>query len=205
MKEITAISMQKNSAKHCNVYLDNAFYCSLRLETVVLKGLKVGQMIDEKELSKLQVESEYTHALDRAMTYLSGSFKTKKQVSDYLLKKGYTEELVEKVLLKLEDYRFVNDALYAERYAEMASNSKGKYLIARELKAKGIDSATAKNVLEDFCDDEEVALSIAQKTLKGKETSRENLSKVYRKLISKGFSYETCDKVIGQLKENLEE
>ena len=136
MKEITQIAMQKHSAKHCNIYLDNVFYCSLRLETVVLNGLKVGQSIEEKTLVEMQIESEYTHALDKAMTYLTGSVKTKKQVKDYLAKKGYTEELVLKVLEKLEEYRFLNDTAYAERYTEIASSQKGKYLIERELKAK---------------------------------------------------------------------
>ena len=205
MKEITQIAMQKHSAKHCNIYLDNVFYCSLRLETVVLKGLKVGQVIEEKTLAQMQIESEYTHALDKAMTYLTGSVKTKKQVKDYLIKKGYTEQLVLKILEKLEEYRFLNDTAYAERYTEIASSQKGKYLIERELKAKGIDEQTAKQVLEDFADDQEVALSIAQKALKGKEINKENLAKVYRKLLSKGFSYETCTSVIDKLKQNLED
>lgn len=205
MKEITQIAMQKHSVKHCNIYLDNVFYCSLRLETVVLKGLKVGQIIDEKTLAEMQIESEFTHALDRAMTYLTGSVKTKKQVRDYLVKKGYTEELVLKVLEKLEDYRFLNDEAYAERYTEVASGQKGKYLIERELRAKGIDESTAKKVLEDFADDQEVAFSIAQKDLKGKEINKENLAKVYRKLLSKGFSYEMCTAVIDRLKQDLED
>ncbi len=205
MREITQIAMQKHSAKHCNIYLDNCFFCSLRLETVILNKLKVGQLIEEKTLAEMQIESEYTHALDRAMTYLSGSVKTKKQVKDYLVKKGYTEELVLKVLEKLEDYRFLNDTAYAERYTEIASCQKGKYLIERELKAKGIDEQTAKKVLEDFADDQEVALSIAQKAIKGKEINKENLSKVYRKLLSKGFSYETCTSVIDQIKGELED
>ena len=111
--------------------------------------MKVGLQIEEELLEKMQLESEYTHALDRAMTYLSGSAKTKKQVREYLNKKGYTELLVNKVLEKLEDYRFLNDELYAERYAEITKGNKGKYLIARELKAKGIDDKTAKKVLEE--------------------------------------------------------
>ena len=205
MKEITQIAMQKHSAKHCNIYLDNAFYCSLRLETVVLKGLKVGQQIEEKTLAEMQIESEYTHALDKAMTYLTGSVKTKKQVKDYLAKKGYTEELVLKVLEKLEEYRFLNDTAYAERYTEIASSQKGKYLIERELKAKGIDEQTAKKVLQEFTDDQEVAFSIAQKAIKGKEVNKENLAKVYRKLLSKGFSYETCSAVIDKIKGDIED
>ena len=192
--------MQKHSAKHCNLYLDGVFYCGLRLETVVENRLKVGMEVEEADIDKMQTDSEYTHALDRAMTYLSGSVKTKKQVRDYLIKKGYTQSLADLILEKLEDYRFVNDEAYAERYAEVTKGSKGKYLIARELKAKGVDDKTTQKVLSEFADDTEGALRVALKAIKGKEINRENLSKVYRKLLSKGFSYETCDGVIEKIK-----
>ena len=205
MKTITELSMQKHSAKHCNLYLDGVFYCGLRLETVVENRLKVGMQVSESEIDKMQTESEYTHALDKAMTYLSGSVKTKKQVRDYLIKKGYTVALAELVLSKLEDYRFINDEYYATRYAEVTKGNKGKYLIARELKAKGIDDKTTQKVLEQFADDTEGALRLALKTIKGKEINRENLSKVYRKLLSKGFSYETCDSVIQTIKNQTNE
>ncbi len=192
--------MQKHSAKHCNLYLDGVFYCGLRLETVVENRLKVGMEVEEADIDRMQTDSEYTHALDRAMTYLSGSVKTKKQVRDYLIKKGYTQSLADLVLAKLEDYRFINDEYYATRYAEVTKGSKGKYLIARELKAKGVDDKTTQKVLSEFADDTEGALRVALKAIKGKEINRENLSKVYRKLLSKGFSYETCDGVIEKIK-----
>ncbi len=197
--------MQKHSAKHCNLYLDGCFYCGLRLETIVENRLKVGMQIEEAQIDQMQIDSEYTHALDRAMTYLSGSAKTKKQVRDYLVKKGYTQMLIDRVLEKLEDYRFLNDELYAERYAEITRGSKGKYLIARELKAKGVDEKTTRKVLEEFSDDEQGAMRIAQKALAGKEINRESLSKIYRRLLSKGFGYDTCDRIISKLKNGEEE
>ena len=200
-KTITQISMQKNSAKHCNVYLDGKFYCGLRLETVVERRLKVGMEISEEKLSEIQFESEYTHALDRAMEYLSKSAKTEKQVVEYLEKKGYTPSLIEKVVDKLKEYRFINDEAFAEYYASGAKNQKGIRLIKQELKQKGIDGETAEKVLSEFSDDEEVALTIAQKFLKGKEIDRDNLSKCYRKLLSKGFSYDTCSAVIEKIKD----
>lgn len=204
MKTITDIKEQLNSKKHCNVYLDGVFYCGLRWETVYSNRLKIGQEIEEKTLEKIQLESEYTHALDRAMGYLEKSAKTKKQVELYLKKKGYVDLVIDKVLAKLVDYRFINDESYAQSYIDSAKKNKGTYLIERELKLKGIDEKIIKETLSDQGDDEEVALNIAVKFLKGKEYNKENFAKVYRKLLSRGFSYETCSSVIEKLK-NLEE
>lgn len=200
MKTITQISMQKNSGKHCNVYLDGAFYCGLRLETVVEHRLKVGDEIDEKTLDEIQISSLYTHALDRAMELLSRSVKTEKQVRDYLIKKGFTQSLIDKVTEKLKEYRFINDELYAENYAECYSDKKGKYLISRELKQKGISEEVIKEALSDIKDNEGTAFLLAEKFLKGKEKNPKNLSACYRKLLSKGFGYDTCSEVMEKIK-----
>lgn len=200
MKTITQISMQKNSGKHCNIYLDGVFYCGLRLETVVECRLKTGMEISEKELDEIQISSLYTHALDRAMELLSRSVKTEKQVRDYLIKKGFTQSLTDKVIDKLKEYRFINDALYAENYAECYSDKKGKYLIFRELKQKGVSEDVIKEALKEVKDSEETALEIAEKFLKGKPRDNKNLSACYRKLLSKGFGYDTCSEVMEKIK-----
>lgn len=200
MKTITQISMQKNIVKHCNIYLDGAFYCGLRLETVVERRLKTGMEISEKELDEIQISSLYTHALDRAMELLSKSVKTEKQVRDYLAKKGFTQSLTDKVIDKLKEYRFINDELYAENYAECYSDKKGKYLIFRELKQKGVSEDVIKEALKDVKDSERTALEIAEKFLKGKPRDNKNLSACYRKLLSKGFGYDTCSEVMEKIK-----
>ncbi len=201
MKTITQISMQTHSDKHCNIYLDGTYYCSLRLETVVENRLKVGQVISTEKLDEIQISSLYTHALDKAMGLLSKSNKTEKQVRDYLQKKGFTLSLRDKVIEKLKDYRFINDELYAENYAECYKFKKGKYLIERELKIKGCGEEVIKKALENVEEDTDSAYEIAVKFLKGKERDKKTLSSVYRKLLSKGYGYDTCNEVMDRLKD----
>jgi len=201
MKTITQISMQTHSDKHCNIYLDGAYYCSLRLETVVENRLKVGQEISTEKLDEIQISSLYTHALDKAMGLLSKSSKTEKQVRDYLQKKGFTLSLCDKVIEKLKEYRFVNDELYAENYVECYKSKKGKYLIERELKLKGCGEEVIKKALENVEEDTDSAYEIAVKFLKGKEKDKKTLSSVYRKLLSKGYGYDTCNEVLDRLKD----
>ncbi len=201
MKTITQISMQTHSDKHCNIYLDGTYYCSLRLETVVENRLKVGQEISTEKLDEIQISSLYTHALDKAMGILAKSSKTEKQVRDYLQKKGFTLSLRDKVIEKLKEYRFVNDELYAENYVECYKSKKGKYLIERELKLKGCGEEVIKKALENVEEDMDSAYEIAVKFLKGKERDKKNLSSVYRKLLSKGYGYDTCNEVMDRLKD----
>lgn len=192
MKKITDIKPQAKTPTRCNIYLDNSFYCGLELETVMKFRLKVGQEIEPERLDEIQLDSEKIKALDKALTFISKSKKTKKQVKDYLYKKGYTIQTVDAVILKMEDYRFIADDDYAEGYVKTYSKSKGKRLLKMELKQKGVseeDMASALSLVED---ESENALAVAQKYMKNKEKDAKNTLKCYKYLLSKGFGYDVA-------------
>ena len=181
MKKITDIKPQLKTPTRCNIYLDNAFYCGMELETIMRHRLKIGTEIDPEKLAEIQAESESMRALDKALNFISRSQKTKKQVKEYLEKKGYLSSVIDVVLDKMSAYKFVNDQNYAKDYAKGASKDKGKRLIALELSKKGVSHS-------------------AEKYLRNKEKTKENALKCYKYLLSKGFSYDTAksatDKII---------
>ena len=84
MAEITAITPQKKDKTRCNIEIDGRFYCGMKLETVMKNRLKAGICISSDELSRLQLESEKQTALDKALTHISASMKTEKEIRDYL-------------------------------------------------------------------------------------------------------------------------
>ena len=203
MAEITAITPQIKDKTRCNIFLDGRFCCGMKLETVVQNRLKVGLSIDEERLTALQLESEKRSALDRALTHISTSQKTEKQIRDYLTGKGYLPAVVEYVLEKMRGYDFVNDGAYAEKYAEEKSKAKGKLLIKMELRAKGVSELDTERALDTIDGEEQVeaATRILQKYMRGKELDAQNLQKGYRYLLSKGFDYETAKSALSTLKE----
>lgn len=192
MSEITGILPQKKDATRCNIYLNGSFYCGMKLEVVIKNRLKVGQDVELSYLDALQLESEKATALDKAMTHLSSSMKTRRQVSDFLRKKGYVDAVVEYVLEKLEGYGFVDDGEYARQYAGSASKTKGRRLIALELQKKGISADAAQAAVENIQGEEDAALKILQKYMRGRTADRETLYKAFRYLLGKGFEYDTA-------------
>ena len=192
MGEITAILPQKKDKTRCNIYLNGQFYCGMKLEVVLQNRLKSGQDVDASYLDELQFESEKLVALDKAMTHLSSSMKTKKQISDFLKRKGYVDSVIDYVLQKLQGYGFVDDAEYARQYVRSAGKSKGRRLIAVELQKKGLSSDEAKTAVENMQGEDESALKILQKYMRGKQADRETLYKAFRYLIGKGFEYDTA-------------
>ncbi len=199
MKVITDIKPQVKTPTRCSIYLDNQFYCGLELETVMRHRLKIGQEIDPDELDTIQLDSERVKALDKALNFVSRSKKTKKEVKDYLAKKGYTEQTVESVIAKMEDYRFIADDDYSFDYAKSYSKTKGKRLIEMELRRKGISESDMKEAIESIGDETESAVKMAEKYLKSKQKTKENILKCYKYLLSKGFDYETAKSAVGKI------
>ncbi len=205
MSEITAILPQKKDKLRCNIYLNGQFYCGMKLEVVMKNRLKCGMDVDKTYLDELQLESEKVAALDKAMTHLSASMKTKKQIRDYLKEKGYVPAVIDYVLEKLEGYGFIDDNEYAKQYVESVGKRKGRRLIALELQKKGVSQEDAQAAVENIEGESQTAFNILQKYMRGKEETQETLYKAFRYLIGKGFDYDTAKSALstyGELDEN---
>ncbi len=205
MKTITQITVQQKNKKRSNLFLDGVYVCSLDNILVVKYSLKAGAKISKEKLLQIQEENEFSSAFDLALGYISRYRKTKKQLTDYLLKKGYLLPLVNKVVDKLISYGYVDDFDYARTFAEQNFKNKGKILIKMQLKAKGVDEKTAGRAVENLGDETPQAIELAKKYLKNKEKDFKTLSKCYRYLLSKGFSYDSVSSAIDSLKEEYNE
>ena len=199
MAIITQIAVQAKDKNRCNLYLDGKFFCGLNIETVIKYKLKVGVSVTETELDAIQYDSEKLQALAKATNYLSKALKTERQMKDYLLGKGYGNAVVFFVIDKLKEYGYIDDLLYAQSYLRTYKDKKGVKLIAYELKLKGVDGDIISTALSEFEESENPAIAIAQKFCVGKEVTKELVQKLYRKLLSKGFTYDQVKQAIDQV------
>lgn len=193
MNEITDITPQVKDKRRCNIYVDGRFCCGLTLEATMKNRLKVGRIISPEKLSEIQLESEKNTAFDKALTHISATQKTEKQVRDFLSKKGYLPAVIDYVVEKLRSYDFLNDGAYAENYVGFAAKKKGGRLIRMELRGKGIDENDIDAALETIDEEQEIqtASEILEKYMRHKTRDKETLQKAYRYLMGKGFEYET--------------
>lgn len=174
------------------VLLSNGEKVVLHGLTLLKTKLKVGDEIDKETLEEYQFEYEKLTAFDKAINLLGRGMKTKKQLMTYLKDKGYMPKVCDYVLEKLGEYNYVDDLQFAKCYTKMSSKSKGKRAIAFEMKQKGVSDQIIEECLCDLDDQKEVALSLAQKYLKNKPLDQKTKEKLYRHLLSKGFSHEEC-------------
>lgn len=192
MKTVTALKAQEKNKKRVNVFLDGEFYCGLGLATVLTRRIRVGDKVDEKTLSEIAEEDGYSSALDLALNYIAKAMHTKMQVIVYLKKKGFDNKIIARVIDKLIEYGYVDDALYSLKFAKEKSLREGKRKIALELKVKGVPQEIFESVLDSEIDEDEGCLRVAEKYIKGREIDRELKQKCYRYLLGKGFDYDTA-------------
>ncbi len=194
MKEITAITPQIKDKRRCNIFIDGRFYCGLALETTVKYRLKVGRKVEPEFLSEIQMESEKNNALDKALTHISATRKTEKEVRVFLKTKGYLPSVCNYVIQKMKEYNFLNDTDYAQAYAEAVGKKKGNRLIKMELRRKGVSEEEIEDALSNVDDSVQVetAKAVLFKYMRGKQPDKINLQKAYKYLLGKGFDYEVA-------------
>ena len=197
MPKITDMQIQKSNKTRANLYIDGQFAFGVEMLTVMKLGLKIGQEVTEQKLQEAIFDSEKSVAFEKAMDYLSRGMKTKKQMTDYLFKKGYVPQVVYYVVDKLIDYKYVDDDTYARLYVEHNSSNKGNRRLSQELQQKGI----ARDQAEQFAnipkaEQEENAAALAAKYMRNKTNDVKTLQKLQRYLLSRGYDYDTVNGII---------
>ena len=204
MSQITSIEQQKKDKTRCSVYVDGAFYCGLKIEIAIKHRLKSGMEIEKSQLDKIQLDNEKIQATEKAMNHLSATLKTKKQMSDFLAGKGYTQAVIDYVIQKLEGYGYIDDYAYCRAYVGSVSG-KGKAALRAALIKRGAAREVIDAALDETDEDEDEALTVARKYLRGKDVTRETLNKALRHLISRGYGYDVAKSAIFRLGDCSEE
>ena len=161
-------------------------------------------------------EKLYEKTLKRAFNLLSAKPRSIAELRERLLEKDWAvEEIVARVLTRLQELNYLNDEQFAAQYANSRLTIKavGRNRLRRDLQRKKISSTVINQALEDVYTehDEEalIAKAITKRLrLKGKPTSREETKKLFDHLVRLGFNFDLVIKkvrAVGQVNDEGEE
>jgi regulatory protein len=202
MPEITKIEVQEKNKTRANLYLDDKFFCGIAVELCVKHNLKKGIDIDENFLQEIVFEDEKCKAMNKAVSYISSTLKTAKQIRDYLKKKEYSQITIDYVIDKMKEYKYLDDEAYARAFINTYSNKYGKMKLKSALRSKGIKDDIIESVLSEDLKIESSLSKVAEKYLKNKEIGRETLNKLSRFLYSRGYEFDEINSYISALLKN---
>jgi Uncharacterized protein conserved in bacteria len=149
--------------------------------------------------------NDLTILLNKAYFFLKFRPRTEKEIRDYLYKKiiktHWSRDDAEKIIEKLKEQQLIDDEKFIELFIKDRTTLKprGKKLLIRELKQKGIN----EKLIEDYfsknqLDEEILALKILEKRWSRFKDlpSEKKFEKAARFLLSRGFSFSTTKKTI---------
>ena len=205
MNVITKIEVQKRNKDRSNVYIDNDYAFSLSNELVYKEGLKLNEKIDIERINAIAKEDNYIKCKTTALRIVEKSYKSEKELVDKLILKGYDNESINKTMDVLKEYNFINDENYVKMYVKDKLKQVGKKKIKYDLAKKGISDKIIDEEIYNIDSEYEknTAYNLAIKkynTIAKREAERFKLSqKLYRFLLSKGYSYDIVSSVVKEI------
>ncbi|MED2973086.1 recombination regulator RecX [Fictibacillus sp. B-59209] len=206
MALITKITTQKKNSDRFNVFIDQGngeeFGFSVDTDILIKYKLKKGLEINTQELSSVLYEDEIKKGFNKALQFLSFRMRSEKEVHDYLKKNEYEESVIQEVIKRLKEYKYLDDAEFAKMFVRTRKNttSKGTGVIARELVQKGVSSGHMEAALREFPYEEQVESAIkfaAKKSNQSKGiSSNERKNKISQQLLQKGYSWEVIEEAL---------
>lgn len=147
---ITRIEPQRHAPERVSVFVDGAFRMGAAAELVLSAGVRVGDVVDEAALAALERGDRRWQAREAALRLLAVRPRSAAELARRLRMKGFAAEEVEPVLARLADLGMLDDAQFAGMVARdrVRLRPQGRRRMLGELRAKGVDEATARAAVE---------------------------------------------------------
>ena len=149
-------------------------------------------------------------ALNNAYMLLRIRPRSEREVRDRLKLKGYGADLTDEIIDGLKKAGEIDDLKFATFWMEsrMHQNPAGDVVLRHELKHKGIEAGIIEAVLKnkaDNYDEYKIAFSMAEERFRifSKIDKRKALKRVYDFLSRRGFKYDTIQRILSELTENV--
>lgn len=146
-------------------------------------------MHPKKKKSKIY---DYKRSFNYCIWLLSHRAYTEKGLVDKLKKKEAKEEVIEQVINKLKEIKYLNDEVYAEMYINSRKRSKGASAIRSELWRKGVSEEIIEAALSELSSELQLETAIdivlREKWRFTKGDLRKDRARAYAFLARRGFN-----------------
>lgn len=201
MPRVTKLTYQKNNPGRVSVFIEDKYAFSASDLIIAAAGLRAGDTLSEEEIEKLRHDGEVSKLYDKTLTYVMRYIRTAKQVRDHLRAKGQESTVIEAIVSRLQEYKYIDDEAFARAYVHdgLKLKGKGKQRLVGELRMKGVAADVIDSVLLEVPEEDEIngLRKLAQKKLAQEKYQDQRRLMSY--LASKGYNYDDIKKIIDEL------
>lgn len=191
------VSIEKDREHKGNkvVHLSDGSSFTASEESIFKYAIYEYEEYEDEKLGEIVFNVKTDDAYSQVLLYVYNRRRTKHEVSMKLSQKGFTHDVIERVIEIFVEKEYLDDRKYADLYIKNAKKMslKSRRYISYELGNKGVSSHIVESALASFEDDDnDVALKVVQKKYKkiiqnGKLT-RDDIVKIKRYLYGKAFT-----------------
>lgn len=205
-------SVKRKPSKAKLVFEQNSYIVDL--DTIAYFACYEGKEVDEDELEEILKHSLQSDLQERTINYISYSprteFQVRQYIKKYLRKIGILdlnidyEEIVNKVVEKLKEYKYLNDEEYAKLFVKsrLENKPKSRYFLLSELISKGIQKDLANEVLNSLLPESfEILKKVYEKKFGNEPLTFEDKKKIAY-LQRKGFLWDDISTLVNSFEKN---
>jgi regulatory protein len=198
---ITALKVNDRK-KQVSIFIDGALSFSLGEEVAATAGLEVGRHLSAAQIEELKKADISHNCFGAALNYLGYRPRSEAEVRTRLHRRGFNDEVVDKIIIGLKERRLIDDMAFACYWRDnrLSFKPRSRRLIKLELRQKGVAAETASEVVADL-DDEAAAYEAGLKkarVLSGLDY-REFRRYLSDHLRRRGFDYGTIGSAVARL------
>ncbi len=201
---VTAIT--EATCKKVKIVFDHQFTLVLYKGELKAFSLWEGAEVPDDTIERIEDQILKKRATKYAMNLLVKKDYTSKELTDKLVKAGYTENSAGAALAYVSSYHYVDDLSYARRYLETYSDRKSIRKMQMELRQKGISDELflqAKDAAQ-MEDEADTLRYYAEKKARSLDLSQEkDRQKLLRFLVGRGFSFGDARDMLQELSEGV--
>ncbi len=197
---IESIEKARKGVKY-SVSLDDGTALLLSREVIVDFGLRKNDELNREMVASITEAQLYHNAYYAAGRLLDYRMRTRSELDQRLLKKGYPIKVVEKVIEKMSQLGLIDDSRFADAFiaSKIAAKPIGRRELERGLREKGISKEAAQTAVLQVSD-EDTQLELAMKAARTKMRSlrrfepRKRQEKIVAFLARRGFDWDVIKK-----------
>ena len=188
-----------------NVYLSNGEVLELNGKVITDNELLIKKDIDNELYDKLKRDNTICMLMDTSVKYIDRRLRSINELRDYLKNKEEDTIIIEEVIDKLIDNKYLDDDRFTKAFIKDKLNftNWGDYKIKNELKRLGVNEEIIYNNMTSIDDNiyyERINKIIDKDISTNKKYSGIKLkNKIYNHLLTLGYSKEKVISIINNL------
>lgn len=166
--QVTGITARKRERGRFLISISGAPAFTLSEDILFRSGLQIGDELNTADITRILADDEVARSTEAALHFLAYRARSEQEVRDRLKRGSFSPEAIDATIVRLNDWRYLDDADFARRWVESRARGKprGQRLLQQELRQKGIDAETSKQVIaEADLDEVSAATELARKRL----------------------------------------